>query len=77
MIGALIKLLLVGVAAVVVLGVVLGIVGMLFGLAFGLVALAFKLAPLVLVGYVIFKLVERGNRRRGQISAGDRAWLDS
>jgi hypothetical protein len=69
MIGAFLKFLLFGVVAVVVLGVVLGIVGMVFGLAVSIVALTLKLAPIVLIGYVVVKLLERGRRPRGYISS--------
>jgi hypothetical protein len=76
MIGALLKLFLVGFLALVALGVVLGVVGMIFGLAIGIVGLVLKLAPILLVGYVVLKLVERSRRPKGYVGAGDRRWLD-
>ena len=37
--------------------------------------LLFKVAPLLLIGWVVFKLVGR-SRHRAQISAADQRWLD-
>lgn len=76
MIGALIGMVVAAVAAVLVMGLVLAVVGTVFGLAFGALALALKILPLLLVGWVIVKLVQRAERPRG-LSAADRAWLDS
>jgi hypothetical protein len=83
MLSALVGIIVVGIAAIVVLTVLLAIFGVVFGLAFGLlglvIALAFKVLPLVLVGWVVVKLIQRGERsaHRSRISASDRAWLDS
>ena len=72
MIAALLTLLVLGIAGIVVvslafalLGVVMGVVGFLL----------FKVAPLLLIGWVVVKLVQR-SQRRSQISAADRRWLD-
>lgn len=83
MLSALIGLLVVGIVAFVVLTVLLAIFGALFGLAFGflglLLTLAFKILPVVLVGWLVVKLIQRGERSsaRARLSAEDRAWLDS
>lgn len=84
MLSALIGLIVVGIVAFVVLTVLLAIFGALFGLAFGLIgmalALAFKILPLVLVGWLVVKLVQRGGRSSGsrsRLTAADRRWLDS
>lgn len=81
MLSALVGIIVVGIAAVVVLTVLLAIFGVIFGLAFGLVglvlALAFKVLPLLLIGWVVVKLIQRSERPRSRISAADRAWLDS
>jgi hypothetical protein len=82
MVGALISLLVVGIVAFVVLTVLLAIFGVVFGLAFGLLglvmALAFKVLPVLLVGWLVVKLIQRGERSvpRSRLSAADRAWLD-
>ncbi|HST57941.1 MAG TPA: hypothetical protein VLK84_04620 [Longimicrobium sp.] len=83
MLSALIGLLVVGIVAFVVLTVLLAIFGVIFGLAFGflglLLTLAFKILPVVLVGWLVVKLIQRGERSsaRARLSAEDRAWLDS
>jgi hypothetical protein len=76
MISSLVTFLLVGLVALVVVGVVLSVVGAVFGLALGLAGfLLFKVAPIVLIGYVVLRLLGRGKRK--QISDADRRWLES
>lgn len=77
MLGTLLTFFAVGLVTLVVIGVVLSIVGTVFSLAFGLAGfLLFKVAPLVLLGWIVLKIVER---RRGspELSAADRDWLES
>jgi uncharacterized membrane protein YvlD (DUF360 family) len=75
MIGALLTFFAVGVVTLIVAGVVLSIVGSLFALGFGLATfLLFKVAPIMLVGWVVLKLFDRSKRRR--LTAADRAWLE-
>lgn len=83
MIRALFALLVVGAVGFVVLTVLLAIFGALFGLAVGLVGLvltlAFKILPVVLVGWLVVKLFQRSDRSgaaRGRLSSEDRRWLD-
>lgn len=77
MLGTLITLFVVGILGLVAVSVVLALVGTVFGLAFGLAGfLLFKVAPVLLVGWVILKLVKRTRGRR-EISASDQRWLDS
>lgn len=76
MLGALITLLVFGFVGLVAVSVVLAVVGAVFGLAFGLAGfLLFKVAPILLVGWVVLKLVGRSRGRR-HISAADQRWLD-
>ena len=81
MISALVGLFVVGIGAMVVLTVLLALFGVVFGLAFGLLglvmALAFKVLPILLVGWLVVKLIQRGERPRSRLSASDRAWLDT
>jgi len=75
---ALLSLLLIGLAAVVVAGIALAIVGTFVAAVFGLAGfLLFKVAPLLLVGWLVVKLITRaqGNGPR-RISEADRRWLD-
>ncbi|HET9982307.1 MAG TPA: hypothetical protein VFQ38_01915 [Longimicrobiales bacterium] len=75
MFGSLLTFLLVGLVALVALGVGLAVVGALLGIAIGLATfLLFKVAPVVLIGYVVVRLLRP---RRKQISAEDRKWLES
>jgi hypothetical protein len=77
MIATLLTLFAIGLLSVVAIGLILSIVGVFFSLAFGLASvLLFKVAPLVLIGWVILKLLNRG-RRGGELSAADRRWLES
>lgn len=70
MISTLLTLLVLGVIGLVVLSVVLTI----FGLAVGLASfLLFKVAPIVLVGYVIMRMLAP---KRKRISEADRRWLE-
>lgn len=68
MISSLLTFLVVGVLAIVVLGVALSVVGLAVGLAF-------KLLPIVLIGYVAVKVLS--NRKAKSISEADRKWLES
>lgn len=75
MIGALLTFFLVGLVALVVLGIVLAVVGTVFSLAAALAGfLLFKVAPVVLVGYILVRLL---SPRRNRLSAADRRWLES
>lgn len=74
MLSALVTLFVLGVVGVVVFGVVLAVMG----LAVGMVSfLLFKVAPLLLVGWVVLKLVQRSQTKRHRLSDADQRWLDS
>ena len=64
------------VVAVVVIGLVLGLLGLVFGVVAGLLGLTIKLLPLLLVGWVVVKLIQRAERKKA-LGAADRHWLDS
>ena len=68
MISSLLTFLVVGVIAIAVLGVALSVVGLAVGLAF-------KILPLVLIGYVAVRVLS--NKRAKTISEADRKWLES
>lgn len=75
MITSLLTFLAVGVVALIALGVVLTIVGTLFGVVFGLGGfLLFKVAPIVLIGYVVVRFL---TPKRKRLSEADRRWLES
>jgi hypothetical protein len=77
MIGTLLTFFAVGLVALVALSIVLAVVGAVFSIAFGLIGfLLFKVAPIVLVGWVILKLIDRSRGNRGELSAADRDWLE-
>ncbi len=76
MLETLVALFLVGLVTVVVLAVVLAVLGTVFSLAFGAATfLLFKVAPIVLVGWLVLKLLERRSRP-DELSPADRRWLD-
>lgn len=75
MIGTLLTFFAVGLITLLVAGVVLSIVGTLFSLTFGLAFfLLFKVAPVLLVGWIAVKIFEKMTGR-GSLSAADRKWL--
>lgn len=76
MLGALLTFFIVGLVGIILLSVALAVIGVLFSVTLGIVGvLLFKVAPLLLVGWLILKLVQRGQSRR-TISAADQRWLD-
>jgi hypothetical protein len=77
MLATLITMLVVGLVGIVLFGVALAVIGIFLSVALGIAGiLLFKVAPIVLVGWLILKLVQRGSGQR-QISAADQRWLDS
>ncbi len=76
MIGTVLTFLAVGLVTLIVAGIVLSIVGTVFSLTFGLAAfLLFKVAPLVLVGWIVMKVVQKV-RGSDSLSEADRKWLE-
>jgi hypothetical protein len=71
MIGTLLTFLAVGLITLLVAGVVLSIIGAALGLASFLL---FKVAPILLVGWIVMKVIDR--KRHGSLSAEDRRWLE-
>jgi hypothetical protein len=77
MLGTLLTFFAVGLVALIVLGIALSVLGLVFSLAFGFASLIlFKIAPVVLVGWLVLKLLDRRKARDG-ISSADREWLES
>jgi len=76
MLGSLLTIFAVGLVSLIVLGIVLAVVGTLVSgvLSIGFFLL-FKLAPILLVGWVVLKLLDR-TRRKDRLSAADRQWLE-
>jgi ABC-type xylose transport system permease subunit len=75
MISALLTFFAVGLVTIIVAGVVLAVVGSVIGLVGSLVGfLLFKVAPILLVGWVVLKLLDR--RNRNELTAADRRWLE-
>ena len=75
MIGTLLTFFAVGLVTLVVASVVLTIVGTVLSLGLGLAGfLLFKVAPVLLVGWLVLKFVEK--RRGGSLTASDRRWLE-
>ena len=72
MLGSVLTFLFVGLITLIVAGVVLSVIGMALGLAGFLL---FKVAPILLVGWVVVKLIEK-KRGHGALSDADRKWLE-
>lgn len=76
MLGSLLTFFAVAIVTLIVAGVVLTVVGTVFSLTFGLVTfLLFKVAPLLLVGWIVVKILEKV-RGGDSLSAADRKWLE-
>jgi len=76
MIGSLLTFFAVGLVTILVAGVVLSVVGGVFSLTLGLASfLLFKVAPVLLVGWIVVKVLEK-SRSTDSLSAADRKWLD-
>ena len=78
MLGMLIALFVLGIVGFFAVSIVLGLLGAVFGLVFGLAGfLLFKVAPVVLIGWVAVKLLGKARRSNRRISPADQKWLDS
>ena len=73
MIGNLFKFIVIGILAIIGIGVGLT----LLGIALGLAVLAIKIGVIALVGYGVYRLVGGGKPKPPQISAEDKKWLES
>lgn len=74
MIGKFFKFVVIGILALIGIGVGLTVLG----LAFGLAMLAVKVAVVGAIGYGVYKLVGGGKKSRvPEISEADRKWLES
>jgi hypothetical protein len=70
MISTLLTLFIVGLVAVVLLGLVLSLLGAAVGLAF---TLLFKVAPIILIGYLVIRFLSP----KKKASAEDEEWLET
>ena len=76
MLGSLLTFFAVGLITLIVAGIVLAVVGTVFSLTLGLATfLMFKVAPILLVGWIVVKLVQK-SKGAGAISEADRKWLE-
>ena len=74
--GTILTFLAVGLVTLIAAGVVLSIVGTLFSLTFGLASfLLFKVAPIMFVGWVVLKLIDRASGKR-RLSIEDQKWMN-
>ena len=76
MIRALLTFFLVGLATIIVVGLGFTLLGGALSVAAELASfLLFRVAPVLLVGWIAVKIFDK-LRNRGSISAADRRWLD-
>ena len=72
--GTLPTLFRVGLISILVVAMVLFVIGVVFSLTFGLMSLIlFKVAPIVLVGWIVMKIFDR-LKYRDHLSKEDRTW---
>ncbi len=75
MIGSLLTFFAVGLLTLMVAGVVFAVAGTVIGIGLSLASfLLFKVAPVMFIGWVVLKLMDR--KGRGELSAADRRWLE-
>lgn len=76
MIGTLLTFFAVGLVTLLVAGVVLSVIGVVFSLTIGLATfLLFKVAPILLIGWIVVKVIEK-SRGGPTLSSADRRWLE-
>jgi cell division protein FtsW (lipid II flippase) len=76
MIGTILTFFAVGLVTLIAAGIVLFIIGAVFSLTFGLATfLLFKVAPIMLVGWIVVKVFQK-MRRSDSLSEADRKWLE-
>ncbi len=76
MIGTMLTFLAVGLASLIVAGIVLSILGTVLSIGFGLATfLLFKVAPVLLLGWVVLKVIDKRSGG-GSLPAADRRWLE-
>lgn len=74
MLGSLLTFFLVGLVGLVAIGVVLAVVGAVFGIALSIAGfILFKVAPIVLVGYLIVRFLTPRHKR---LERAERKWLE-
>lgn len=74
--GTILTFLAVALVTLIAAGGVLFIVGTLFSLTFSLASfLLFKVAPIMFVGWVVLKLIDRASGKR-RLSVEDQKWLN-
>jgi len=74
--GTILTFLAVGLVTLIAAGVVLTVLGTIFSLTLGLASfLLFKVAPVMFLGWVVLKLIDRARGKR-RLSAEDRKWLE-
>jgi positive regulator of sigma E activity len=79
MFAALLSLFLFGLVGIIVISIVMALIGIVFSVTLGIVGfLLFKVAPLLFVGWLVLKFLDRNRGQRHRpISAADQRWLDS
>lgn len=76
MIGSLLTFFAVGLVTLIVAGIALAIIGTVFSITIGLTSfLLFKVAPILLVGWIVVKVIEK-SKRGDSLSSADRKWLE-
>jgi hypothetical protein len=74
--GTLLTFLAVGLVTLIAAGIVLSIIGAVFGLVTGLAwFLLTKVAPVMFLGWITLKIIDRIRGRR-RLSSADRKWLE-
>lgn len=76
MLGSLLTFFAVGLITLLVAGVVLSVIGVVFSITIGLASfLLLKVAPILLVGWIVVKVIQK-SKGRSELSDADRRWLE-
>ena len=75
MLGALHTFFAVGIVTLIVASLVLWVVGAVFSITVGLIGILLKVAPILLVGWIVVKVIQKAGGG-GTLSDADRKWLE-
>jgi ABC-type polysaccharide/polyol phosphate export permease len=77
MLGKLLTFFAIGLLSLIGIGIALAVIGVAFSIALGVgTFLLFKVAPIVFIGWIVLKFLDR-RKPRNSLTDADREWLES